>query len=83
MKGQKLQTLSGQEGKLVWVEFQSADSASCENCGACGTARLANQVYHSGVYRVEGHFLVSPEDKNVYFHEFIPRIEAFYTWEEA
>lgn len=83
MKKEKLPNLSGREGELVWVEFESADCASCENCGACGTARLANQVYQSGVYRVQGHFLVSPRDESLYFHEFIPRIQAFYAWEEA
>lgn len=80
MKGTKLNGLSGQEGTLVWVEFEDPDAATCENCGACGTASLANSVYKDGIYRVEGHFLVSPDDSSVYFHEFIPRIQGIYEW---
>ncbi|MCH3971480.1 MAG: hypothetical protein LKE53_01705 [Oscillospiraceae bacterium] len=80
MKGKKLRDLSDKEGKLVWVEFENPDAATCENCGACGSARRANAVYKDGVYRVQGHFLVSPQDANVYFHEFIPRIIGFYEW---
>lgn len=80
MKGKKLSGLTGQEGKLVWVGFEDPCAASCENCGACGTASLANAVYKDGIYRVEGHFLVSPVDPKVCFNEFIPRIQELYEW---
>ncbi|HCA72202.1 MAG TPA: hypothetical protein DHW78_08955 [Ruminococcaceae bacterium] len=82
MKGKKLSSLSGQEGSLVWVEFENPDMATCENCGACGSARAANSVYKDGVYRVKGRFLVSPEDSDIYFHEFTPRIVGIYEWKK-
>lgn len=82
MKGKKLSGIKGMEGALVWIEFEDPCAATCENCGACGTAAAANSVYKDGVYRVEGHFLVSPEDKNIYFHEYVPRIQAIYEWKE-
>ncbi|ARP50856.1 MULTISPECIES: hypothetical protein [Caproicibacterium] len=80
MKGKKLKGLTGLDGKCVWVEFEDPDEATCENCGACGTSRLANAVYQDGVYRVEGHFLVSPQNPKLFFHEFIPRICGIYEW---
>lgn len=80
MKGKKLSGLTGREGTLVWVEFENPDAATCENCGACGAAREANSVYKDGVYRIEGHFLISPKDPSVYFHEFVPRIQGIYEW---
>ncbi len=80
MKGKKLNGLSGADGSLVWVEFENPDAATCENCGACGAARQANSIYKNGIYRVSGHFLVSPENKNICFHEYIPRITAIYEW---
>lgn len=82
MKGKEIVGLSGYEGKLVWVEFEDPEAATCENCGACGSSVLANSVYRDGLYRVQGHLLVSPADPQVYFSEYIPRIQRFYAWVE-
>lgn len=82
MKGKIIRNLGDYNGKLVWVEFENPDAASCANCGACGTAALEAQCYESGVYRAEGRFLVSREDEKVSFHEFTPRIVAIYEWQE-
>ncbi|WOC32944.1 MULTISPECIES: hypothetical protein [Caproicibacterium] len=80
MKGKKLAGLAGLDDALVWVEFENPDAATCENCGACGAASQANAVYRDGVYRVQGHFLVSQENPDVCLHEFIPRIQGIYAW---
>ncbi len=67
---------------MVWVEFENPDACSCANCGACGPSTSEAHLYLSDVYRVEGHFLVSPNDEGIRFHEFTPRILSIYAWQE-
>ena len=83
MKGKIISNIKNYDGRLVWVEFENPDAASCANCGACGPGGDEAELYRSGVYRVDGHFLVSPNEENVGFHEFTPRILAIYEWQES
>ena len=82
MKGSIICNLGEHNGELVWVEFENPDACSCANCGACGASQEEAHLYHSGVYRAEGHFLVSPGDVSLRFHEFTPRILSIYEWQE-
>ena len=82
MKGKIINNIKDYGGRLVWVEFENPDAASCANCGACGLGDAEAHLYPSGVYRVDGHFLVSPEEGTLSFHEFTPRILAIYEWQE-
>lgn len=81
MKGQLIRDLKKYNGRLVWVEFENPDGCSCANCGACRSSDAEAHLYASGVYRAEGHFLVSPHQEDS-FHEFTPRILAIYEWLE-
>lgn len=82
MKGKIIRNLTDYDQRLVWVEFENPDAVSCANCGACRSCGSEAQLYNSGVYRVSGHFLVSPQDENRRFHEFTPRILDIYEWRE-
>lgn len=82
MKGKIIHDLKKYENQYVWVEFENPDACSCANCGACRSSDAESHIYASGVYRVEGHFLISAKDKNVRYHEFIPRILNIYEWTE-
>ena len=66
--------------KLVWVEFRAPDTVGCANDDDYALGGVQMQLYSSGVYRVEGHFLVSSKDVNLSFHEFTPHILAIYEW---
>ena len=80
MKGNVIKNLKPYEGKLVWVEFGDPDACCCANCGACLSSDEEFQLYRSGVYRVEGHFLVAADAPETSFHEYTPRILAIYEW---
>lgn len=82
MKGKLIKNLTKYNGEPVWVEFENPDACSCANCGACGPSGAEAQLYKSGVYRAEGHFLVSESDAALSFHEYTPRILAIYEWLE-
>jgi hypothetical protein len=83
MKGKQIQNLADYNGKQVWVEFQDPNAVSCANCGACGLSDEEANLYVDGVYRVNGHFLVSDKDETKSFHEFSPRITAVYEWKST
>ncbi|MGX8701059.1 hypothetical protein [Caproiciproducens sp.] len=82
MKGKIIRNLTDYNGKPVWVEFENPDACSCANCGACRSSDAEAHLYTSGVYRAEGHFLVSLTNEEHRFHEFTPRILAIYEWQE-
>lgn len=82
MKGKIIRDIKEYNGQLVWVEFENPDACSCANCGACRSSDAEAHLYTSGVYRAEGHFLVSPTDAKQSFHEFTPRILSIYEWIE-
>ncbi|HEX2985286.1 MAG TPA: hypothetical protein VHO71_00560 [Caproiciproducens sp.] len=82
MKGSIIHNLQEYNNKLVWVEFENPDAVSCANCGVCGISDSEAALCSSGVYRLEGHFLVSPRQEEVRVHEYMPRIVAIYEWHE-
>jgi hypothetical protein len=80
MKGKIIRNLKEFNKKLVWVEFGDPNTVGCANDDDYALGGVEAQLYSSGVYRVDGHFLVSQKDANLSFHEFIPRIIAVYEW---
>lgn len=82
MNGKIIHNLKEYNQKLVWVEFENADTVSCANSNAYGLSGDEAQTYLSGLYRVDGHFLVSQKDTSLSFHEFTPHILAIYEWQE-
>lgn len=83
MKGKIIHNLMEYSGKLVWVEFEDPDACSCANCGACRSSDAEADLYESGIYQVEGRFLISEKDPSVRYLEFMPRILAIYEWIES
>lgn len=82
MRGKIIRNLMAYNGGMVWVEFQNPGACSCANDGTCCLSGAELQLYQNGVYRAEGHFLVSPTDIGISFHEFTPRILTIYEWQE-
>ena len=82
MKGKIIRKLKDYDDKTVWVEFESMETASCATGDAYGLSGTESQLYASGIYRVEGHFLISQKDTNLRFHEFTPHIVTIYEWQE-
>jgi len=82
MKGKIIHNLKEYTEKLVWVEFENSETVSCANANAYGLRGDETQTYLSGLYRVDGHFLVSQKDKSLSFHEFTPHVLAIYEWQE-
>lgn len=80
MQGKLIQRLDGYNGKQVWVKFANPDAGSCENCGGCGPSGCEERRYESGVYRVDGNFLVSEAEPEARVHECMPRILAIFEW---
>ena len=80
MKGKIIRSLKEFDKKLVWVEFGDTNTVGCANDDDYALGGVEAQLFSSGVYRVEGHFLVSQNDVNLSFHEFTPCIIAVYEW---
>ena len=82
MRGKIIKDLKRYNEKKVWVEFGDSNTVGCANDDDYALGGVESQLYSSGVYRVEGHFLVSTKDANISFHEFAPHISAIYEWQE-
>jgi len=82
MKGKMIKSIQEYDGRPVWVEFGSENTVGCANDDDYALGGTEVQGYTSGIYRVEGHCLVSLTDAKQSFHEFTPRIFAIYEWQE-
>ena len=82
MKGKVIRSLESHNGEIVWVDFENPDQASCENCGCCGPKGPEDRCYTSGLFRVDGQFLVSAADSGVTIHQCMPQILTIYEWKD-
>lgn len=80
MKGKIIRNLRDYNGKTVWVEFGEQITVGCANDHNCGLGDAKEKLYTSGLYRVEGHFLISQKDKSISLQEFTPDIIAICEW---